>query len=565
MEHKKIFHPIIHWIPRKDCHGFALLYVMGALLIVTFLGSALINISQKDVVSATDYSAMTTAAISAKSAMQASVAKIEFQSSDVLNILNNYLDAGYSGADKGWLVGDANTYVTLDNQQKYRVKILGLDKTNHTIQLAGTGVGKGNSKKNVFGIYELDGIQFKTITTPGNEHALFLGTGGTNTFNTSISVEGDIFVGDDAIFYGDASGTTFNGRFITPKNTTKTIRMDGDYTFKDVAYFGTNLDLYSYAGDLTMRLEKESGFEGLVNFIGPHQLDMYGNTYFNNNFSGDFGLKANLNENDFHHDGDVTNPTQWISNYNDILDDGSNIDIPDELGISTATAPLTPGFIEGVITPTSDIYSWNALRNTSIGGYQCSYWDGIDGELANNIYDKAGTDGKRWNGFAVVKIESGVTMSLRGASETFTGNIIFIVEGKMAVQVGGGIYRSGDPSCTVIYVKNGGTAVLGGWPSAYPFRGYIYNTTGGTLTMGQSGYEVYDIVGAIHNVATSGGFQWYPNPGITGIKYDQALMSTLSSFGLVTNVFAGTTTNTNTLELVTPGGAIDAIQLGLCF
>ncbi len=554
---EKNFCVTIARIIKRDRNGFALLYVMGTLLIVTFIGSALINISHQDVISATDYSAMTSAAISAKSAIQAAVARFEHESQAAINILNNFRNDAYSNDDKGWLLGTSNTYVTLNDQQQYSARIVGFDKSNFSVQIEGTGLGKGGSKKKVVGVYILNGIEFQTTTTIGNQKALYFS--GAMDIYARLTITGCFYAEDNIDFVSWCTGSDFDGPFIC----NGTAKFAGQYTFQDAVYFNQTVDIETASdGSVGIIINGMSGFESLldVTYSTPAQtITMHDDAYFNGNFVGTSKID-NLNNHDFYHDGGVSDPASHISNYGAITNYGGQIDIPAELGVPASMT--VPAFHEDAI-PGGLIYNWNTITGNAMY---------ISGNELNAIWTDANTNGNLWNGFAVVDVSAGTTIYPIRDDGTFTENIIILNHGTINQL---GINNLGWPHCaegsvTVIYNQNHLYWGQNVWAND-TYRGYVYNDSLAMyFNIGNSAsIRLREIIGAVHDRdPTPSVNQFHPDDvhHDCHIVYDETLMNQLAATGLVTNV-GGTAgvINTNTLIISVPSVGITTALAGLCF
>ncbi len=553
---------------KQNCSGFALLYVMGALLVVTFIGSALISIANKDVASASDYSAMTTAAISAKSAMQASVAKIEQQSNDVLTILNNYIDDGYTAADKGWLLGDNNTYVTLSSQQKYRVKIIGFDKTNFTVQLAGTGMGKGNSKRNVFGIYKLDGLAFDVEYNPVSTHAMYLGTSSNNFFTMPFSIHGDVYASAPINFWFNASGSTFYGSFRTNVDNTNVVTIHGNYTFEKDAYFGAA----AHANDAgTLTFKGNAGFEYGIDAGGANPLvfDFKQEVYYKNRDVKDgwtFDL-VGTGSNTLHTEagrlvgegsGSVYGERVNLARLND-----APANIIDELTVNSDIDDVE--FDKQPIVDEGKLFNYSTYKANTPSGYALYYPGGastaLDGKKMNHLYMYATEQGDLWNDYLALKINQNIYTERGYSTADFTGKVILIIPNGHEMQAGE-FYNSSTSAVTIISVENGGKInTLGGWSSSSRFRGYIHCETGGEITYSGDDITLGKIVGAIHH--QNGSTAYVQGASTLDLTYEDSFLKDLASLNVIYHPGGPEPVPTNDLILTQPN--IETTLLGVCF
>ncbi len=453
----------------KNNRGLALLYVMGALLITTFIGTALMNLSHNDVVSATDYSAMTTAAVSARSSMQACIALFEQQSQQTVDILNNYLDDDYNEQDKGWLQGSAGGMVVLNNQQKYNANILGFDKDNFIVQVEGQGLGKGGSEKKIVGVYYLDGIDFDETTEYGNIpiNALHLGNG-AGEIVAHIDINGDTYIDNPKAEFCDGSHEShFRGKVVTAEGSTQMTIRGG--TFHKGAYF--NCPIYCDSKEAIFM--EGVGFEKDVLLVATVDPDIRSVGGF---FNGDYTtctagrIQANnipvygWSAKNYIANGGPTglvnitdNPGAGSTEYLSRIDN-----IPERLGISCDAPPDVQVFLDDARDYAIDI---SQVGNPPSGtNFNTKYNSLSSSQLL-------GGDG----GFMVVEgsNDGGGTGWTVSSSGTFTKKLIWIIE-NAAMDFHcptGGFFECSNDAIIFLYLKN---TAIDNFRNFNKFRGFIY-------------------------------------------------------------------------------------------
>lgn len=376
--------------------GSSLLMIITSFSFLVIVGALLLKISHYDLMSSKDYSAMATAAISARSSLLSSKHLIENEPQLVRAKINRYLDSTDSDPSKEWFIGTEDSFAMISNQQKYHVKITGFDKTNHLVQIQGVGYGKSGSKKNVHGVYYIKG--FKSSEPEESEpYALYIGKVNSFTLFGPMKIDGSTYISGDVNLDQNASGSIFYGPYRTGESTGQQ-RYQGHYTFDSTAYFGTKV---FFDGSSSFTLSDLSGFENGIYMSGANNNISFGNnSYFNDDASGPYPGVGTINSNHhtLTHNGSFVGTNISLTNKN-IASHGSDINITELLDFnSTVTDPV----VNIHVIPESKRYKWSEIRNSfdyTPGEYQ------IDEHLSNLIHERALEEGNDWNGFSVVEVD----------------------------------------------------------------------------------------------------------------------------------------------------------------
>jgi len=546
--------------------GNATVYTIAALLVVGFIGTALMKMGQHDVIGGSDYYQASRARVAAKAGLQ-KFERITNQLPDsIVRVLYYMVIDTFSSR---WVVGNENTFEDMGNGSSYRVKMIDVDSSNFTALLQAEG-RIGNSKTTLNAVYELGNLEIKRNVTVPQDFALYIGK--TNSFNMygPIDVNGKTRISGDVDFDALASGSRFRQLFRSSvENSYQMWR--GTYTFDTIAYFGTEVRA---DGNTHFYLMKESGFDPRVAMTGSNNtMDFYGDVYANANFTGSIELDAH------NHDIVVTtafnigSPNPGWSNYNLVqtgLTGANAQDLRDSLGIPKTECMPTLDISK---IPAGSILSWNSLRNSGLGGgssiltspwVYAPGWNEVDGKMANNIWEYANSNGKLWNGYAVVSVDQQCIATEGPTNVTFTKKIIFVVRNTKVLQADGNgdMFRTSADASLVLYAQTGGQLQnIGHWGFA---RGYIYAATGATLAMGGSLAPFDPFVGALH-VADGATMSWYPAVmgGAPTLTYDSTVIEDLTFNKFLTFPCDSTGATSSDSIVFVDGFEIDERLLGI--
>lgn len=527
--------------------GASLLFVLATLLITTFIGAALMTLARHDVISASDYNSMSTATITAKSSMQAAVAKFEKESQTTVNILNRYL----KNPNQNWLLGDNNNPVTLNAQQKYTVKITGFDTSKFIVQLEGIGHGKGGSKKRVIGVYQLDGIGWASgpVNDPKPVSALYLGDG-AGEINAPIYIHGDTYINNPRATFCDGSHNShFDGVVKTgPGSIQLTVR---GAVFHGPTYFRCPV-LHNALSPIYMN---GVGYEKDVTISGTNDPIVQGKGFWiNGNYSTEFTGRIQMNgfaiwgwdNKSFIAASGGPNTLRGIATgenpVSDELDD-SIVGIVDSLGIPEDPPP--PFLIN------LDDARTYAIPVTSVANVP-------DGNDFNNKYYSMLSSQLFGGVFLVVKGRgTGWWAAEKGG--TFTGKLIWILENEDPFRIDQpGIFECSADAVIFLYFNN---TRIDNFRNVNRFNAFIYaenynsnqHIFGGSTSHVYGGIHIKDGIYRREGDGTQGAFH---------IHYDANIINQLDAVG----IFADTgTTMVQIDSLILTKPAITSIFKGMHF
>lgn len=487
--------------------GFAVVYGLAVLLLASIGGMSIMYVSQKDKITASDYSKMRTAANAARAALDAFEGQCNSRPQEVLDILRQYKK---KPAYK-WLL---NTADKANSETKFKcwngvdapllsACIMKFDSAQLLIQVKGIGYGGLGGKKNAIGIYKLKGIGL--TNSWAQKDAIYLAGEGRN-FDRKIIVNGNVYFGADVHFNGSAEGSIINGDFKTG-NSSEQSEFDVPFTIKGKAYFQTPIKVNGTYG---FTVYGESGFEKSIN-TGPN-LYFYNNVYVNGAVAGNGQLDMNFNK--ITYSGLYIPIVYKFKNPGSSINNRDKIDIASILQMKTGNDPHLIANVNGI--PLTKIIKISNLR-----------WSNFTASTLQTKYENAYAKGQLWNDFLVINVDAIVSMADGGG--TFNGKVIWIVENKM--NCNGNWYDCDPTSNTLVYVKSGGSVI--GLGSGKKFRGYVHVEGSGNVTyLWKSGNS---FKGAIHHVSDNSGFQLNSSNGVDwNISFDESVLNEFMESGLIT-------------------------------
>ncbi len=502
----------------KSIRGNATVYTLAALLIVGFIGTALIKMAKHDVVGGADYYQATRARVAAKAGLQQFEFYIENLPDSIVQIV---FEMAIDSVPTKWIIGDKNTYVNLFGNSEYRLQALSFDSDKFVMHVK-SEARAGGSKATIDAFYELGNLEI--FKDPGikEDFALYIGDVNSFTMLGPIDIDGSAYISGNVDFDALASGSRFRGVFRT-SNETNFQTWRGTYTFDTVAYFGTRV---SSDGATHFNMMDKSGFDPRTNMSGSNNsFDFHGTVYSNANFTGNITLDGHGNKvihNTAFNFGSPKN-NGW-SNYDDIssgLSGAKSMDIQDSLGLNKTVC--MPDIDTSVISPYA--LKWSNLSNK--GATEQPGWNEIDGRMANYIWQKASDAGKLWKGFAVLEIDQDI-YTVWGSGDFFSKKLIVIIGSGEVYQPTSAARHFGttaDANLTLYVAPGGSIQNIGSWEF---LRGYIYVDSGATCVISGNGSDVDPIVGALH-AQDNATLSWYPLvSGVPSIKYDPGIITELS-------------------------------------
>lgn len=527
--------------------GMTMLYVLAALLIVTFLGSALIKLGHKDTTDSIDYGSMSLSSITAKSSMQAAVNKFEKKSQDAVDFLNDYIDSDVTDTTKLWFLGTPENPISMSKKQNYAVKIQGFDTSTFTIQLLGFGYCNEGRKK-VIGIYKLNGIDWELNTLPNPKPvcALHLGNG-AGEINAPIHIYGNTYIDNPQATFCDGSHNShFEGEVKTaPGNTQLTVR---GAVFHGPTYFRcpvlhNAVSPHYYAG---------VGYERDVYISGTNDpVVTGGGMWINGNYSTENTGRIQMNgfqifgwdDKSYYARSGGPNTLRGISTGEDGTSGELNDSIEyvyDSLGISPAAPPPFNINLDEART--------YAIPVSSVASTP-------DADDFNNKYNSMSSSQLLGEEFLVVE-GRGNNYWAAEKGGTFTKKLIWIMENEDPFRVNlSGMFETSQDAVIFLYLNNTG---IEQFRNVNRFNGFIYveNTTDTLIFSGEYTSHIYG------GVYVKDGIYRREGNSTFHIHYDVDVIDELDAVG----VFSDTgTVVVQGDDLILTEPSITTELKGLCF
>lgn len=571
-----------------------MLYVLGAMLVVSFMAIALLKMSDSDKIENVLYRTSESAKSAAKSGIIAATSFLSLSNKSsseytidsvfVINMLNSWyksistssIDSKYQYLPPVYKTGatSPNSFVTMSPNQQYKVKILGVDfndvaNGNITISLRCNSIGKGNSKSEIISVYKLKGfkLDYNKGTLPVN--ALHLG-GGADEINRALEVHGGAYMKGGGYCYDPTfDSTEFFGKVYVEKGNNPFL-FKGT-VFHNNAYFNGDVKIkqnfvlgsYStehYGGKTYFR--KYLGFDGQLWYNDGHTegttdhnanfeslITIDSGVYSNGSIYGESSYKIILNSN-----GKGTNwegPNRFYKRKNSsaqikeypfdsLFTNGTFSNSSDSINI---VAKL------GVIKPPAVPFNYDLIKAYE----QTSGINTISGEDLNTLFSNAQAAGTTFkdnegNDWLILHYQ-GETFSSSGTG--FTGRVIWVVDDtSQAMSVNSSFYEHDvtiktvnntesrtSGGITVIYVTNGSRIVgLGG---ASAFRGFVYSDTKCINPNIYKAIEGTTFYGGIYQKDDCGKFRIEGSTTGAGSKfkiyYDPNVINEIAALGIFTD------------------------------
>ncbi len=523
---------------------------MAALIVVGFVGTSLLKMGASDQLGAVLYSSSGSARDAAQSGITAAIHELSVDIavdpdalSEMLVRLNAYIDLDYpkpQGVDSAvcYLKGGPNSWEDLSASQKYRVYIDGIDfqtNANCRIALVAEGMNQGGGKASAVAVYDIAGL----IQTPTNEwddmKAMYMEDGVAITFRAPIIVNGDIRLSDACTFGGNASGSTFNGKFrLQDDSNLANPAMDflGEYHFNGNAYFGTEPAIKWLAvapfDTGSFNINGSAGFKyglwldgGSPLFDTPTSISITGESWWleelvarpmSENFPdvtyADFNGQR-INHNNIFNYNNPIQINKGTNNGDANLDQATILNALD-FPITPCELSIHPEIIPDDVIDTID--------------------DGLGGSGSSLTATMLNDYPRNWNGFAVIKCVGQVVVEVKANDPLITNKVIILVpngstllpsatpgvEGRIPdIQVI--TDGSGDvvapPSGHITIINMGGD--VSNWGGAASYRGLLYHQSGDTEIGGANNNGINGIFGAMYgkNVGT---YLWHPKSETNG-------------------------------------------------
>ncbi|MBN1759435.1 MAG: hypothetical protein JW863_13995 [Chitinispirillaceae bacterium] len=457
--------------PRNNERGFALVYALVVLLLATVGGTALLFLSRKDHISASDYSGMRIASQAATTAIKACEGQFLNDPNEALAILEKYYE---NPSAKTWLLGTAANAGTEQKiplgsdprPPRYSARIVGFDASSNYIVIEGNGYLSNGGRKRVLATYRLSGLKLDVTISPFN--TIHVGSGFGNLDQTLI-INGNVFAGGANMINGGGNGITINGDL---KTGTGQFWSNEKITVNGRAYFRGST-LFQMPNPSGLFVNGRSGFEGDIQLVNNtnDKITATASMYINGNDLGDGQIYISGVVPDtalFYTSGGYNSAKINTTSPAKIDSTSSKIDLAAKLGMTNAddAAPSIRADLEDYIT--------------NSGGTIYSPTDaGLDFKVAGWNLTTAYSTRSLWKGFLVIKTTTGISPDYGGKDAgEFDGKVIWIIDGcSCNFQY---FYNSTPNANTLVYLTN--CSVFWNFGEEIPgtspmFRGLIYNAS----------------------------------------------------------------------------------------
>ncbi len=507
----------------KNSKGIATLLGLFMLFTATITGIALIYISQKDKLASIDSFGIRNIAFAADASLEACENEMKFQPDTMVAILNKYI----KNHSYKWLLAPSTSAALIENRASignsginYSAQISAFDTSNMILQIQGFVYGTNNEQKSITGVYKITGLK-KALNQA--EYALYLAGGGRN-FDSKINVTGNVYVGTDFNFNGNASNSVVHGSLKTGMNTSLTSWINGSVTFDSAVYIGTGLALNS-----ALLCKSKFGIEGLLTLNNVFTIQS--DAWFNNINGGN--QNTNMSGKTIHHSG-LVNMARIVNGAED--NRGALIsNIAGQIGLETDDTPWSVD---------TSIFSPLAIPVVN-----------IDAASLQTMYDTC-SNNRKINGYMVVTDQWG-PINLNYNPTVFKGKVIWLLHSGMHIN---GQWFFMDPSSRMLVYADRYAQLNGfGGPNGMKFNGYIFLNDNAGIMLGGSGINYY--YGAIHLVGKN--THWQLNSGVEEfLAYDKTILSEFISMGIIKT---GNGTSGNAGTFVLSDFKIRAQLLGMVF
>ena len=538
--------------------GITLLYVLMALMAISFIGLNLIKLAGNDAKSGAYYGANESSRMAVISGFNASSDffradknSVEFDA--IMNVIKSHAftsDPSSLPDSVTWLIGDNSGYISIPGSKSaFRAQLQGLDPDNFIVHIKVDAAGRAGSHSEGSALYVLDGLEsytdtiFSTILDTVVIPISAMRLGGDTDFesNCDLTVTGVAYL-SGKLTTRDIT-LTFNGPFIQTKGdyTTNFSNSKSVEIFNGPTYFGGHLQ---WNGDGPTFNDKV-GFDGGV--AGGTPPTFNGDIYHNGNITTDFSTNAavfigwgkqwDLDNNDLYsvyslYNNGVVDEMTYLdaiaTNVNNVNRSTSPYDIPSALGLDTTLPELM--LDETVLNSVAPQIIVGSATATDI----------------NNAHAAAVATGDTLcGGFAVVKV-TGVTNSkvmIRTTGDSIRTRVVFVWDINQSLEQ---VPECTDQANLIIYSKTTNSTLR--------FGGFEYMR--GVLFVGGAGFEFQPQNKA---VATIDGATYYAdgarhyNTTGEGIHYktNNAVLQEISCMGLIKYVGSGSGATDSTVVIDT--------------
>ncbi len=537
---------------KSDERGFAVVYALVVLLIITMAGTAMLFLSRKDMGGGFNYSSMRSTSRAAEAALKACEGQMMNNPDTALAILKAFTkDNKYK-----WIcnpsVAASETEVRYElnsgsGTSSYSTKIISFDSTSALLSVEGIGYGKFGAKKKATALYKLDGIEVvappvKTTTVLKGRYVLFIAKDG-ESFNFPATITGNVYFGGSFNMQNDNHDVTINGNLKTGTSLSGLTTIQKKLLVNGNAYLQSGVTFQNRISTVTGRagFERNAGLN--VNLI------VNGDSVYSNSTSSGFAQISMQSGCTFLHSGSFS--SSRVSGSTVVSNGGAISDIGPRVGIC-------PGNETGVTIDISKIPSTYIRTYTEVFGTGYAV---LTAEKMNTYYQN--NPSKLWNGYLVINANTG-SPQWDANPGTFNYKVIWLFHNTASYwnpPENRYIYNSGTgPGCvSIFYIGNGSQISPCGWTGT--LRGYFYVDGNGGEAVKFYNYN-QTLLGAVH-IMSSGNdpFEFTgPSTGsnILKLTYDESVIQELVDIGLATwpagscevHATDSTTSSTHELKLV---------------
>lgn len=512
--------------PKKDERGFAVVYALVALLVVSIGGTALLFMVRKDKVGTSDYSSIRMTAKAAEAALKACEGQFMNNPDTALAILKAFT----KNNNCKWICNPsviaASSEVRFDlnsgsSTARYSAKIVNFDSTAALVTIEGTGYGDNGAKKKALALYKLEGIEVVTppaAAVPGGRYALFIAKDG-ESFNWPAIITGNVYFGGNFIMQAATRTVTINGNLKTGSSTSTASPVQSKLVVNGNAYFQSPVAFQNAASSISGK----AGFEKTVTL--NTNISIGGDSIFSNSSSsGSYKIvmqsgKTLLHSGSFK-SANLTGGT--------LKSNGATISNMAEL------IGICPGNETAITIDISKIPISSRVKYATVFG---ANWKELTAGPMNTYYQN--NSSKLWKGYLVIDA-TGASPQWNANPGTFNYKVIWIMNGSMywnpifnSATDNKILYNSGPASSSIFYISGGAQIAPCVWKGT--LRGYFYVAGSGNELVKFYNFN-QTLIGGI-NIASTGSdpFEFTgPTSGtdIMKITYEESVIQDLVDAGL---------------------------------
>ncbi|MBN1575672.1 MAG: hypothetical protein JW913_03920 [Chitinispirillaceae bacterium] len=510
--------------------GFAVVYGLVILLLASVGGTALLFMTQKDRIQATDYAKMRSSSQAAIAALKACEGQFQTAPDVVLDILKDYID---DPDTKRWLLGTAENAteeqkITLGSgadAPQYSARIVGYNENDQLIMIEGTGYLNNGGKKKAIAAYQLGGLMM--VTPPaavivGGRNGLYIARDG-ESFNWPMTITGDVYFGGTFIMQSPTRPVTINGNLKTGITNTSPQAIQSQLTVNGNAYFQSPVCFQNSSSKITGK----AGFEKNVTL--NQNVIVEGDSVFSNAGASGSGKIAMQAGKTLLHSGSF--PSGNLSGGTLKPNGGTINDMATRLGMCSGNeSPVT-----------IDISQIPANKRISYATVFGATWKELTAGPMNTYYQNHSSD--LWNNYLVIDA-TGASPQWNANPGTFNHKVIWLLLSNTYFNP---IYNSptdnkilynsgtGTGCCSIFYITGNSQIAPCVWSGT--LRGYFYVAGSGNELIKLYNYN-QTLIGGI-NVPSSGNDPFELTGPTTGsnvmkINYEESVIQELVDIGLAT-------------------------------